>query len=171
MSEDSEPMIEMTVTGIALDLRSGLPLVLLNDAEQDYTLPIWIGHAEAQAIARALEGIETERPLTHDLMLNAIDVFTQGVESIEIHSFENSTFYASLNLRDEEDNLITMDSRPSDAIAIALRAEARIYVKEELLFQDIEKTAEIEEQEAKEFQDFLKDVKASDFTLKGQGDN
>lgn len=162
-------MVEMFVTGIALDIRSGLPLVILNDKNHKYTLPIWIGHAEAQAIARALEGIETERPMTHDLMVAVIDSLEADLDSIEIHTYENSTFFASINLIDHEDTSISIDSRPSDALALSLRVECPVLVAEEILYTDTEGSKEITEKEAvelQEFKDFLKDVKASDFTLK-----
>ncbi len=162
-------MVEMQVTGIALDIRSGLPLVILNDKEHNYTLPIWIGHSEAQAIARALEDIETERPMTHDLLSSVFDMLESDIESIEIHTYENSTFFAAINVVDRDDASISIDSRPSDALALALRVSCPIFVAEEILFADTEDSKELtakEANEAKEFKNFLKDVKASDFTLK-----
>lgn len=169
-----ETMIEMYVTGIALDVRSGIPLVILNDKEHKFTLPIWIGHAEAQAIARALEGIETERPMTHDLIVDMIDSMDCEIDSIEINTFENSTFFASINMIDEEDEIISVDARPSDSIALALRIECPILVSETILEEEIKQAASEpshhEKKEFAEFQEFLKGVKASDFTLKGKDD-
>lgn len=171
-------MIEMFVTGVALDVRSNIPLVILNDDEQKYTLPIWIGHAEAQAIARGLECVETERPMTHDLMVDLLDSLDAEVDSIEINSFENSTFFASIILNDAEENTLSIDSRPSDAIALALRVEAPIFVSESILKNapenmiddfdekqpEVSADEEISDNET-EFKEFLKGVKASDFTL------
>lgn len=168
-------MIEMFVTGVALDLRTNTPLVILNDKEQKYTLPIWIGHAEAQAIARALENIETDRPMTHDLAIDIIDALDADIESIEINAFENSTFFASLILIDSGENTLSVDARPSDAIAIALRNEAPIYISESILTDglSVQDEDELPEDELsgkhksdEEFHDFLESVKASDFTLK-----
>lgn len=79
-------MIEMFVTGVALDIRTNIPLVILNDAEKNYTLPIWIGQAEAQAIARGLSQVETERPMTHDLTVELIDSLEASIDCIEINS-------------------------------------------------------------------------------------
>lgn len=169
-------MIEMFVTGVALDVRTNIPLVILNDAERKHTLPIWIGQAEAQAIARGLSGAETERPMTHDLMVDMIDSLEAEVDSIEINSYEESTFFASIILVDKNEVSMAIDARPSDAISIALRMEASIYVSEKILeevctemevLHDSEDPIDpIADPEArKEFKEFLKNVKASDFTL------
>lgn len=166
----------MQVTGIAIDVRTNIPLVILNDAERKYTLPIWIGHAEAQAIARGLTQQEMERPMTHDLLVDILDSLEASVDSVEINSYEDSTFYASLILLDKDENTMALDSRPSDALAIALRLEAPIFVSEKILNEvgghlhiledNDDKIQSISDpQEAKEFKDFLRNVKASDFTL------
>jgi bifunctional DNase/RNase len=169
-------MIEMFVTGVALDVRTNIPLVILHDNEQKYTLPIWIGQAEAQAIARGLSGTETERPMTHDLMMDIVDSLEANVDCVEINSYEDSTFFASIILVDKEKASLAIDSRPSDAIALALRMEAPIFVSEKILEQvgsKMEVLADSEDEipaisdpEArKEFKEFLKNVKASDFSL------
>ncbi len=169
-------MIEMFVTGVALDVRTNIPLVILNDAERRYTLPIWIGQAEAQAIARGLTGAETERPMTHDLTTDIIDSLEATLESVEINSYEESTFYASLIIIDKNEVSMAIDSRPSDAISIALRLEAPIYVSEKILEEiagDMQILPDTEDEiipisdpEArKQFKEFLKNVKASDFSL------
>ena len=174
-------MIEMFVTGVALDVRTNIPLVILNDSERKYTLPIWIGQAEAQAIARGLSGSETERPMTHDLMMDLVDSLEATVDCIEINSYEDSTFYASIILVDKNEASLAIDSRPSDGIALALRMESPIYVSETILKQvgstievlsdsedEIEPIADPESR--KEFKEFLKNVKASDFSMdKTQG--
>lgn len=166
----------MFVTGVALDIRTNIPLVILNDSDREFTLPIWIGQAEAQAIARGLSGAETERPMTHDLMTDMIDTLGANIECIEINSYEDSTFFASIILEDSDGNSIAMDARPSDSIALALRMEAPIMVcekilndigtKMEVLSDSEDKIDPISDPEAqKEFKEFLKGVKASDFTL------
>lgn len=174
-------MIEMFVTGVALDVRTNIPLVILNDSERKFTLPIWIGQAEAQAIARGLSGAETERPMTHDLMMDMIDSLEATVDCIEINSYEDSTFFASIILVDKDENSLAIDSRPSDGIALAIRMESPIFVSEKILSQ-IGSTMEVlsdsedeidpiaDPEARKEFKDFLKNVKASDFSLdKSQG--
>ncbi len=169
-------MIEMFVTGVALDVRTNIPLVILNDADRRYTLPIWIGQAEAQAIARGLTGAETERPMTHDLTVDIIDSLEANIDSVEINSYEESTFFASLILVDKDQVSLAIDARPSDAISLALRMEAPIYVSEKILEEvagamqilpDTEdEISPISDPEArKQFKDFLKTVKASDFSL------
>lgn len=174
-------MIEMFVTGIAVDIRTNIPLVILNDSERKFTLPIWIGHAEAQAIARGLTEQETDRPMTHDLMSEIIDSLDATIDCIEINSYEESTFYASIILMDKNEVSMAIDSRPSDAIALALRLEAPIFVSEQILnevggqLQILEDNNDqiksiTDPQEAKEFKEFLRNVKASDFSLdKSQG--
>lgn len=169
-------MIEMFVTGVALDIRTNIPLVILNDAERKFTLPIWIGQAEAQAIARGLTDAETERPMTHDLLSDIIDSLEAAVDCVEINSYEESTFFASIILVDKDETSLAIDSRPSDAIALALRLEAPIYVSEKILEEvggqmqvladSEDKIDPINDPEArKEFKEFLKTVKASDFSL------
>lgn len=169
-------MIEMFVTGVALDIKTNIPLVILNDAERKYTLPIWIGQAEAQAIARGLNAVETERPMTHDLMTELIDSLDATVDCIEINSYEDSTFFASIILSDKDETSLAIDSRPSDAIALALRTEAPVFVSEKILEQvgkQIQVLSDSEDkidpisdpESRKQFREFLKNVKASDFSL------
>lgn len=170
-------MIEMFVTGVAFDVRTNVPLVILNDEDRKYTLPIWIGQAEAQAIARALEGMEMERPMTHDLMVDIIDALEAEIDSVEINSFEDTTFFASVILTDVNETTMSVDSRPSDAISLALRMEAPIFVSESILtnlIKDMQLSSsddsrkdisKFDEEDFKAFKEFIKNVKASDFTL------
>lgn len=169
-------MIEMFVTGVALDVRTNIPLVILHDNNKKYTLPIWIGQAEAQAIARGLAGTETERPMTHDLTADLIDALEGNIDCIEINSYEDSTFFASIILVDKDNSSLAIDSRPSDAIALALRLEAPIFVSEKILEQVGSKLQILSDSEdeippitdpeaRKEFKEFLRNVKASDFSL------
>ncbi len=149
-------MIEMFVTGVALDVRTDVPMVILNDNERKYSLPIWIGQAEAQAIARGLEGVEMERPMTHDLVSDILDSSEISLDSIEINSFEDTTFFASIILIDRDDKTIIIDSRPSDAIAVALRNEAPIFVAESIL-QDLNPDANFDISEEAEEEDMFFD--------------
>ncbi|MCE5299301.1 MAG: bifunctional nuclease family protein [Spirochaetia bacterium] len=156
-------MIEMRVNGLAIDGTSKMPVVILTDMEEKRFLPIWIGVYEADAILVALENIEVPRPMTHDLikvMLEALDIV---VDKVAIHDLKNNTFFARLYLvKDGKETEI--DSRPSDAIALALRTGAAIYVSENVIMEATIMDKEKYEKEMKEFKEFLKDIKPEDFT-------
>lgn len=121
-------MIEMKVMGIALDTRTGSPIVVLHDKENRKALPIWIGSAEASAIIRKIENLTVARPMTHDLIINLIEKTGYELEKIEINDVEKDTYYATLFLTDKDGKTVEVDSRPSDAIAIAIRVDAPIFV-------------------------------------------
>ena len=160
-------MIEMYVTGIALDVRNNHPLVILNDAPKKRALPIWIGHSEAQAIARALEGFKPERPLTHDLIINVIGGTGYKVHHIEINDLNENTYFSSIILENAIGELVPVDSRPSDAIAISLRVDCPILISEKV-FADGTIPTEMEsedEDDTEAFKSFVRNVKASDFKL------
>ncbi|MBI2996027.1 MAG: bifunctional nuclease family protein [Candidatus Melainabacteria bacterium] len=159
-------MIEMFVTGIALDVRNNHPLVILNDSTKKRALPIWIGHAEAQAIARALEGFKPERPLTHDLMIQIIEGTGHKVHHIEINDLTENTYFSSIVLQNSISELVPIDSRPSDAIAISLRVDCPILISEKVFSTGTIPTEfESDEDDTEAFKDFLQNVKASDFKL------
>ncbi|NJL27034.1 MAG: bifunctional nuclease family protein [Thermoanaerobaculia bacterium] len=120
-------LIRMEVKGLMLDPSNQSPIIILRGENKDEFLPIWIGVFEAHAIAMRLEGAKPQRPMTHDLIANLIDQLDVVVESIVVSNLEESTFFAQLNLR-IDDRTMTVDSRPSDAIAIALRTDAPIFV-------------------------------------------
>lgn len=158
-------MIEMKVMGIALDTRTGSPIVVLNDKDNRKALPIWIGSAEASAIIRKIEDIPSSRPMTHDLFMEIANETEFKITKIEINNVDEQTYFSSIFMYNEKlQKEISIDSRPSDAIAIALRADVPIYVTANVLATgavstDIEK----DEQEAQEFKNFIKDIKPSDF--------
>lgn len=158
-------MIEMRVMGIALDTRSGSPIVVLNDLENRKALPIWIGSAEASAIIRKIENIPSTRPMTHDLFLQIAEKSEFKIRRVEINNVEEQTYFSSVFMYNEKlDKEIEIDSRPSDAIAIALRADVPIYVTTNVLASGLVSTdVEKDEQEAQEFKNFIKDIKPSDF--------
>lgn len=157
-------MILMKVVGIALDTRTSSPIVVLSDEENRRALPIWIGSSEASAIIRQLENIEPPRPMTHDLLYNVIEATGYEVTKIEINDMSNDTYYATIFLVDDKKNVIEVDSRPSDAIAIALRTDAEIYVNAKVIAEGtISTDQERDEKEAEEFRKFIKDIKPSDF--------
>ncbi len=122
----------MQIKGLILDPASKTPVVLLHDTEQNRFLPIWIGVFEANAIALRIEGIEPPRPLTHDLFHTSLEVLATKVERVTISDLKDNTFYAVVSLRSPSGEFL-IDSRPSDAIALALRADAPIFVREAVL--------------------------------------
>jgi len=158
-------MIEMQVVGIALDTKSGSPIVVLSDKENRRALPIWIGSAEASSIIRHMENIKTERPMTHDLICNILNELDYKVTKIEINDVVNATtYYANIYLSNSEGKEYIIDSRPSDAISIALRTKAPVYVTANVIAEGTVSTDDDRDQkEAEEFKEFVKDLKPSDF--------
>ncbi len=124
--------IRMEIKGLMLDPTSNVPIVILRDAESELFLPIWIGGFEAHAIALKIEGVEVPRPLTHDLLRSVVENLGAVVEKIVISDLRENTFFALIHLVHESGTL-AVDSRPSDAIALALRAEAPIFVLKSVL--------------------------------------
>lgn len=124
--------IEMKVAGITMDPFSNAPIVILKDMEGNNALPIWIGILEASAIATELGDIKPPRPMTHDLMKNIIDNLEVMVTRIEVSDLKDNTFYATIHLTMVNKHL-TVDARPSDAIALALRTNAPIFVSQKVL--------------------------------------
>jgi bifunctional DNase/RNase len=124
--------IEMKVAGIVLDPYSNVPIVVLRDLEEKNTVPIWIGLVEASAIAMELENIKIQRPLTHDLMRNVLAELKVEVLKIEVTDLKDSTYFALIHLRHGEE-ILAVDSRPSDAIALALRTKSPIFVSDAVI--------------------------------------
>ena len=151
--------------GIALDTRTGTPIVVLNDLENRRALPIWIGTAEASAIIRQLENIKSTRPMTHDLLQTIPETLGYELTKVEINDLNSDTYYASLFLKEKEGEAKhVIDSRPSDAIAFALRAGAPIFASPNVVSEGtISTDQERDEQEAEAFRDFISNLKASDF--------
>ncbi|MGD8375589.1 MAG: bifunctional nuclease family protein [Acidobacteriota bacterium] len=126
--------VEVNVKGLMIDPISNLPIVILEQAGTDSVLPIWVGIFEANAIALQIEDISTPRPMTHDLLRNVLEVLGGRIEKIVITELRDSTFYAMLHVA-AGGTTLQIDSRPSDAIAIALRTGSPIFVEEEVLKQ------------------------------------
>lgn len=126
--------IEMKVAGITLDPVTKMPIIILKDVKEDHALPIWIGIAEASAIATQLEKIDLARPMTHDLMKNILTELGVEVKKIEVTDLKDNTFYAMIHMQ-IEGQALQVDSRPSDAIALALRTDSPIFVSEEVVNQ------------------------------------
>jgi len=127
-----ENTIQMTVGGLTLDPVTKTPIVILKDGENKLNLPIWIGLLEATAMATELEGIKMARPMTHDLLRSVLSEMGGSVEAVEITELKENTYYAQIYLN-AAGRQLSIDSRPSDAIALALRTKSPIYVAKEVL--------------------------------------
>ncbi|MBE7705224.1 MAG: bifunctional nuclease family protein [Cyanobacteria bacterium SIG29] len=157
-------MIEMKVMGIAIDTASGSPIIVLNDKDNRKALPIWIGSAEASAIIRKIENIKVIRPMTHDLIIDVVNKTGYRVSRIEINDVEKDTYFATIFLTNDEENEVTIDARPSDAIAVAIRVDAPIYVSAKVLADgSVSCDNEKDEAESQEFKNFIQSIKPSDF--------
>lgn len=124
--------IEMKIKGLMIDPVTQMPIIMLRDPKSEAVLPIWVGLYEANAIALQLEKISTPRPMTHDLLKNLMVQLQATVEKVVITELRDNTFYALIHLRQNE-KALTIDARPSDAIALALRVDAPIFVAEEVI--------------------------------------
>lgn len=127
-------MVEMHVFGLALDEESQVPLLILKDQEEKYVLPIWIGAMEAMSISMTLNKVQLPRPLTHDLMLHSFQALGVEMAHVAVVDLREGTYYAEITLAQGTENYL-VDSRPSDAIALALRAQAPIFASQEVLDQ------------------------------------
>jgi hypothetical protein len=124
--------IEMTIKGLTIDPITNMPVVVLREQEGQRVLPIWVGVFEANAIALQIENVQTPRPMTHDLLKNVLDDLNAQVARIVVCELKESTFYATIYLR-MGDRLTAVDARPSDAIALALRTGAKIFVEQSVI--------------------------------------
>ena len=124
--------IEMTIKGLVIDPITNMPIVILRDQEGQKVLPIWVGIFEANAIALQIENISTPRPLTHDLLRNVINDLKADVDKIVVCDLQDNTFYALIHLR-VNGEVVAVDARPSDAIALALRVSAPIFVEDKVI--------------------------------------
>jgi bifunctional DNase/RNase len=124
--------IEVKIRGLMMDPVTNMPIVILKDANGDAILPIWVGVYEANAIALEIEKVQTPRPMTHDLIKNVLVGLQAMVRKVVVTELKEDTFYALIWL-ERNGSSITIDSRPSDALALALRTDAPIYVEEEVL--------------------------------------
>lgn len=159
--------LEMKVRGLALDPLSNMPIIILRDEEEKHSLPIWVGIFEANAIALELEKITTPRPMTHDLIKNILESLEAKVAKIMVNDLRENTFFAEIHLR-VGGSEITVDSRPSDAIALALRVGAPIFVEEEVVKKaksvEVSKDAEIgRADDPEKLKEWLDNLKPEDF--------
>ncbi len=154
-------MIEMYVQGVTLDPVTNMPIVVLKGKETEDILPIWIGIFEANAIAMQLEEVERPRPLTHDLITSIIDSLSSSVKNIIIHSLKNNTYYAEITI-EQNGKELKIDSRPSDAINIALRFNAPIFVSEDVI-SATKGEEELVEPNEEDLTEWLESIKPEDF--------
>ena len=124
--------VEMKIRGLMMDPATNMPIVILKDVEGNTILPIWVGIYEANAIALEIEKVSTPRPMTHDLIKQLLMGLQTGVRKIVVSELKDDTFYAVIWL-EKDGQLITVDSRPSDALALALRLDCPIYVDDSVL--------------------------------------
>lgn len=155
-------MIKVTILGVRLEPESGQPIVLLKENGGERLLPIWIGVAEAVAIALQLEDIPTTRPMTHDLFKNAITAMGSYIERVVVTEVAEETYIAEIHFKGKTSTVI--DARPSDAIALAIRFDAPVFVEDSVMNQ-AGVTLEPEEDEVAKFVDFLDHVDPEDFRV------
>jgi bifunctional DNase/RNase len=141
-------LVEMSIRGLMIDPITNMPIVILKDADDQRTLPIWVGPVEANAIAIQMENITTPRPMTHDLLVRVMADLGATVDRVVVADLSENTFYAQLVLR-RADGVVVIDARPSDALALALRTKARVFVSEHVLdrAQSLDTSAEQANQE------------------------
>ena len=158
--------ILMTISGLTVDPLAKSPIVILKEVDGDRTLPIWIGLLEATAIASELEGIKFSRPMTHDLLNNLLDMVTIEVTKIEVCDLRDNAYYALIHFK-QGDKEMSIDARPSDALAIALRVKAPIFVDEEIINKskeiDLKPQAEDKSEEGKKWEKILEGFNPEDF--------
>ena len=164
VSEDK--LIQMKVTGLTIDPFTSMPIIILKDLEERSALPIWIGLIEASAIATELEHIQLSRPMTHDLLKNILGAVDVKVDRVVVHDLADNTFYARIELTHKEKKL-ELDARPSDAIAIALRTKAPIFVAKKVIDKsrkiDLSKEGTDEQSRKQKWTEILENLSPEDF--------
>jgi uncharacterized protein len=160
------PMQEMVIYGVSFDMVGKQPIVLLKTADGNKFLPIWIGHPEAAAILMKLQGASTPRPMTHDLVTDLLEKLEARVTRIAVTELRENTFYAVVTVA-VDGSEIEIDSRPSDAIALAVRSDAPIFADDSVIEEsaiEFEHEDVNEEEVVEEFKKFLDEVKPEDFS-------
>ncbi|MBC2716678.1 MAG: bifunctional nuclease family protein [Desulfobacteraceae bacterium] len=157
---------KMIIGGLAMDPSSNAPILILNSVDEDFSIPIWIGLLEAASIASVLQNISFDRPMTHDLFKNFIKTVKANVTRIEVCDLKDNTFYAKIYCVSTDGEFI-LDARPSDAIALALRLKAEIFVDdsvvENLKVKDGEYEIVDDSDQGKKWEKYLKDLSPEDF--------
>ena len=156
----------MIVSGLTVDPLTNSPIVILRELNGEKTLPIWIGLLEATAIASEMEGIKFSRPMTHDLFNNMLQMVNIKVNRIEVCDLKENTYYALIHFS-QGDKEMSIDARPSDALALSLRVKAPIFVAEEIINKskeiDLKPQAEDQSEEGKKWQKILEELNPEDF--------
>ena len=155
-------MIELELVGVRVELPHNQPIVLLKERTGERFLPIWIGAVEATSIAFALQGVATARPMTHDLMRDLLASLDVSVDRIVVTQLRERTFYAEIQMT-QDGTPIVVSSRPSDAIALAVRATVPIFADDEVLAEAGIEIEDDDEQEVEQFKEFLESVTPEDF--------
>jgi bifunctional DNase/RNase len=158
-------MQEMVIYGVSFDMVGKQPIVLLKTVDSNRFLPIWIGHPEAAAILMKLQGASTPRPMTHDLLCDMLGELDAQCTKVSVTELRDNTFYASITLA-VDGSEIEIDSRPSDALAIAVRSGAPIFAAEDVIAEsaiEFEHEVENEDEVVEKFKDFLDHVTPEDF--------
>lgn len=164
MAEANRGFLRVEIKGVVRDRREN-PIVLLKALDSEDVLPIWIGHAEALAIELQLQGKSFERPLTHDLLKTALESLGAVVVKVAVTELKNNTFFAKIYLR-RNNEVIVIDARPSDSIALALRTESPIFVAEEVFRshkQVLQEEEDSQESADEKLRRYLKDLDPGDF--------
>jgi bifunctional DNase/RNase len=151
--------IEVEVVGVRIEMPSNQPILLLKEIAGIRYLPIWVGAVEASAIAFAQQGVDPVRPLTHDLFTNTLAVLKAGVKRVVVTEMQDGIFYSQLELAGGH----SISARPSDAVALALRAKAPIFASEELFASAGLEIPDQAEAEVEQFRAFLEDINPDDF--------
>jgi bifunctional DNase/RNase len=161
-------VVQMTVTGVRVELPSNTPIVLLREQSGSRFLPIWIGAVEAMAITSAMEGVTPPRPQTHDLLASVIEGLGAEIRRVVVTEFRNNIYYAQLIL-DSDGSEVSVSSRPSDAIALSVRTGAPVYASRDVLdeasieFQDEDEGGQEFTETLEQFREMLQDVTIEDF--------
>ena len=161
MSEAAK-CIPVEIKGLMMDPTSNVPIVILRNDELGKMLPIWIGIFEANAIALQLEGVEAPRPMTHDLMKGFLDTLESRILRVIISDLNENTFYAEIHLEVPSGEELIVDSRPSDAIALALRAKAPVFVNEVVFEKATHDTSESTSEDEERLKKWLEEVDPDD---------
>ena len=165
-------MVEVEVLSLAIDEKNQYPVVILQTLDGSRRLPIWIGPPEASAIAMEVAGKKFQRPLTHDLMANVLKGLGAKIRSVEICELKQNTFFARIMI-ESQGQLLSVDARPSDSIALALKTKAKIYAADELLTDELDRLIQAEgpakapelsdEQRAEELRRAIEEMNPKDF--------
>ncbi len=157
---------KVSIAGLTVDPTSNTPIIILKSEHNDQAVPIWIGLLEATAIASALQGVAFDRPMTHDLFKNFLEMLNIAVSKVEVCDIKDSTYFAKIHFASRE-KVFSMDARPSDAIAIALRFNAPIFIDDKVLEKSKmgEGAAEVVDQssEGKKWAEYLEKLSPKDF--------